>query len=181
MPTYDKHYRESDYFGDPYPDLISFFTEYEPKGKVLDLGSGQGRDSIALAILGYDVTGIDISKVGVSQMISAAEREGLKLRGIVGDIYAIHVDGSVDIVLLDSMLHFYKSDKEKETMFLSRIMDELRIGGLICIVVWKSEKIEGELIHVLETQKNWVTLVDRYIEYPEKQMEMRMIVKSKID
>lgn len=33
--------QEPDYFGDPYPKLVTFFAECEPKGKVLDLGCGQ--------------------------------------------------------------------------------------------------------------------------------------------
>ena len=44
MLTYDKHYKAPNYFGEPYPELIQFFKEYEPKGHVLDLGCGQGRD-----------------------------------------------------------------------------------------------------------------------------------------
>jgi hypothetical protein len=44
MPTYDKHYRKPEYFGNPYPELVKFFSEYEPKGNLLDLGCGQERD-----------------------------------------------------------------------------------------------------------------------------------------
>ena len=182
MPTYDKHYQEPDHFGNPYPELIDFFTEYDPKGKVLDLGCGQGRDSIILARMGYDVTGVDISKKGISQMMSVAKKERLKLKGVVADMYDYRVDDSVDIVLLDSILHFYKPDKAKETEFLIRIMNELRIGGLLCIIVWKSKSIEEALIQVLERSLGkWESLVDGYVEYPEKSMEMRMIGRKKLE
>ena len=60
MPTYDKHYQTPNYFGEPYPELLSFFSKYKPKGHVLDLGCGQGRDAIAMARMGYKVTGVDI-------------------------------------------------------------------------------------------------------------------------
>ena len=70
MADYDKYYKTEDLFGEPYPELIDFFKIYEPKGKLIDLGCGQGRDSISLAKLGYNVTGIDNSKVGIDQMIS---------------------------------------------------------------------------------------------------------------
>ena len=77
MTDYDKYYEVEDLFGEPYPELIDFFRRYEPKGKMIDLGCGQGRDLIYLARLGYIVTGIDNSKVGIDQMNSISEKEGL--------------------------------------------------------------------------------------------------------
>ena len=180
MVTYDKHYQEPEYFGNPYPELVDFFSQYEPKGSVLDLGCGQGRDSIALARLGYNVTGVDISKTGICQMMLVTEKEGLKLKAIVDDIFNFNVDACVDIVLLDSILHFYRPDRKKETEFLLRIMKELRSEGLLCVCVWRSTGIETELIQVLESASGlWETLFDKYIEYPEKNMEMRMIIWKK--
>ena len=181
MSTYDKHYQEPRYFGDPYPDLMSFFSDYELKGNILDLGCGQGRDSIALARMGYSVTGVDASKVGISYLLTIAEIENLKLRGIVGDMYSYDIDETVDIVLLDSILHFYKRDKKKETEFLLRIMRDLKVGGLLCVLIWKSKKIEKELEVVLKKViSEWDKLVDKYIDYPAVKMEMRMMVLKKL-
>lgn len=79
--TYDKYYLTENLFGKPYPELIEFFADYPRKGKVLDLGCGQGRDAIALARLGYSVTGIDNSKVGIDQMNQFGQNENLDLVG----------------------------------------------------------------------------------------------------
>ena len=181
MPTYDKHYKLPNYFGAPYPELLSFFKHHEPKGHVLDLGSGQGRDSIALARLGYTVTGIDISKVGVSQMLLVTEKENLNLSGYVWDMYEYPIVESVDIILLDSMLHFYPKDREKETEFLKRIMNELKLGGFLVVVVWKSEKIENILDSIIDAVYGWVRIIDKYVEYPEGNMDMRMLVLKKLE
>ena len=113
-------------------------------------------------------------------MLSISEKESLNVKGIVADMFSYEIDESVDIVLLDSVLHFYKRDKEKETVFLIRIMNELKVGGLICVFVWKSKKIEHELESIIKKDAaNWVMLVDKYIDYPEKKMEMRMIAIQK--
>jgi SAM-dependent methyltransferase len=129
MSTYDKNYQDLDYFGKPYLALVAFFKEYMPRGRVLDLGCGRGRDSIALARLGYDVLGVDISSVGVSQMMEIGLKESLSLVGEVADIYDFHLDDTVDIVLLDSMLHSYKRDKDIETQFVQRLMGEMKVGA----------------------------------------------------
>ena len=65
MADYDKYYKTEELFGQPYPELIDFFKNYEPKGNIIDLGCGQGRDSISFARLGYKVTGNDNSKVSI--------------------------------------------------------------------------------------------------------------------
>ena len=144
------------------------------------MGCGQGRDSIALARLGYQVMGVDVSSVGVSQMLAVSSREGLNIQGIVDDMYEYTIADDVDVVLLDSMFHFYKRDIDKETAFLFRVMNELRFGGLLCIVVSKSKRIEKELMRVFSISKRiWAILFDDYIDYPDKQIEMRMFVLRK--
>ena len=49
--SYDKQYQTENLFGEPYSE----------RGRLLDLGCGQGRNAIPLAQLGYEVTGMDIS------------------------------------------------------------------------------------------------------------------------
>lgn len=66
--TRDKYYQIDNLFGDPYPELLTFFSEFHKKGKVLEFGCGQGRDAIALARIGYSVTRLDNSKGSIDQL-----------------------------------------------------------------------------------------------------------------
>ncbi len=49
-------------------------------GRALDIGIGQGRNSVYLAKLGWDVTGFDISARGLEQAGAAAAAAGVKVK-----------------------------------------------------------------------------------------------------
>lgn len=133
MVDYDIFYKTENLFGEPYTELIDFFKNYEPKGKLIDVGCGQGRDAIPLARLGYEVTGIDNSKLGIKQMLN--NNEGLKLTGLVEDIYKFDKYQDFDIVLLNSMFHFEKKDKKRETDLIIKIANAIKPRGIICICI----------------------------------------------
>jgi SAM-dependent methyltransferase len=52
-------------------------------GTALDVGMGQGRNTLMLAEHGWDVTGFDISDVAVNQARAEAERRGLKINAVL--------------------------------------------------------------------------------------------------
>ncbi|WP_276390696.1 class I SAM-dependent methyltransferase [Eudoraea chungangensis] len=163
--TYDKYYQTKDLFGEPYPELVEFISNYPKKGKVLDLGCGQGRDAIALARLGYAVTGIDNSKVGIEQMNKIVEIENLNLYGQVGDIYSFDRYHEFDIVLLDSMFHFAKKDREKEIGLVKRIVSDIRKGCLIVVCIQDTGDKAQILNQALDYEKELSRLTDKKFTY----------------
>ncbi len=184
--TYDKYYLTENLFGEPFPELIEFFAEYPKKGEVLDLGCGQGRDAVALAQLGYAVTGIDNSKVGIDQMNQIGHTKNLKLVGQVGDIYAFEKFGKFDIILLDSMFHFAKKDKEKEIGLVKKIMSLIKSGNLLVVCIQDT----GNKVHVLnqaiDFERKNNRLSDKKIKYNfeeesghKSETDYRMIVIEK--
>lgn len=184
---YDKYYETENLFGKPYPELIEFFSEYPKKGKVLDLGCGQGRDAIALARLGYNVTGIDNSKVGIEQMNQIGRDENLNLLGQVGDIYGFDSFDEFDIVLLDSMFHFAKKDREKEIGLIKRIVSEIRIGSIVVICIQDT----GDKVQILNRAIDFETrlkkIADKGFKYVfednsnghTSETEYRMVIVEK--
>ncbi|TFV92412.1 class I SAM-dependent methyltransferase [Algoriphagus kandeliae] len=163
--SYDKYYQTQDLFGDPYPELIEFFAAYPKKGKVLDLGCGQGRDAIALARIGYSVIGIDQSKVGIDQMNRIAQSENLNLIGKVGDIYSFNQFVGFDIILLDSMFHFTKKDKGKEIELIKKITSLMKNGSLIVVCIQDTGNKVLSLNEAIDFEKQLTRLMDMKFSY----------------
>jgi SAM-dependent methyltransferase len=78
---YNSTYRGED--GDVFSHKPNAFlvemTQQRKPGRALDVGMGQGRNSIFLAQQGWDVTGIDPADEGIRQAKAEAARLGLKI------------------------------------------------------------------------------------------------------
>ena len=172
MSIYDKHYQQENLFGAPYPEFVAFMADWEPKGTVLDVGCGQGRDALFLARQGYQVTGIDASQLGIEQMLAAAHAQTLPLNGIVADFYSYPFSQTYDVVVLDSILHFQKKELAKELALLQTLTAQLNPGGLICCFVHKSKTKEQRLkAFFSQNWPDWQILASQHIDYTYEEPE----------
>lgn len=147
MPvSYDTYYLTEDYFGAPYPELLAFFAQQPRQGRVLDLGCGQGRDALALARLGFSVTGVDHSAVGIAQLNAVAQQENLPLQGIVADMFAFDPLSGFGYILLDSLFHFGKKEKAREAGLFQRLAQDADPGTLLVVCL----QDVGEKVAVLD-------------------------------
>ena len=185
--SYNKYYQTENLFGNPYPELIEFFANHPNKGTVLDLGCGQGRDALAIARLGFQVTGIDSSKVGIKQMNDIAHSQGLPLTGIVTNIYDYLHFNEFDFILLDSMFHFAKNDKKREIEFIKKITLEIKKDCLIIFCIQDTGKKIAILNNVIDSVQKLEILKDKKFEYAfednetghKSKTDYRMIVVRK--
>lgn len=76
------------------------------KGRVLDIGCGEGYDCLYFASKGYSVTGLDISRTVITRLRAEAKRRGLRVRGQVVDIAKTKLRGQYDMVVSYGVLHF---------------------------------------------------------------------------
>ena len=59
---------------------------FNPFSFVLDLGCGEGRNSLFLAKKGFQVTSVDISKVGIRKLQNLSKKEKINLEATVSNI-----------------------------------------------------------------------------------------------
>lgn len=118
-----------------------------------------------MARLGYSVTGIDISQVRIDQMNKIAEIENLDLEGQVGDIFSLDRFDEFDIVLLDSMFHFAKKDKEKEIALIKRIVSDIKNGSIVIVCIQETGDKVQILNQAIDFEKQLPRLADKKFTY----------------
>jgi D-arabinose 1-dehydrogenase-like Zn-dependent alcohol dehydrogenase len=68
-------------------DFLRAHFSHIPKGRVLFLAEGEGRNAVFLAKqAGYEVTAMDSSEVGMKKAQDMAEKEGVNLQTVVADL-----------------------------------------------------------------------------------------------
>ena len=96
-------------------------------GKALDIGMGQGRNSLFLAALGWEVTGFDIADVAVKQAQAEAQKRGLKINAMVGDVDKFNYGkGQWDLVI-GMYMHEYLNRNAK------KVVESLKPGGILVV------------------------------------------------
>lgn len=106
--------------------LVEVSTGRKP-GRALDIGMGQGRNSIYLARQGWDVTGIDISEEGIRKAKEQAARLGLKLNAVLRDADEFDYGREQWDLVVGMYMHGVL------TRNAARIRDGLRTGGLLVV------------------------------------------------
>ncbi|MEZ2584675.1 tellurite resistance methyltransferase TehB [Kluyvera intermedia] len=107
--------RDENYFTEKYgmtrthSDVVHAATLIKP-GRTLDLGCGNGRNSLYLAANGYDVTAWDKNAMSIKNLLSIRDSEGLEnLQAEVKDLNALSFDGEYDFILSTVVMMFLEA------------------------------------------------------------------------
>jgi SAM-dependent methyltransferase len=177
---YDKVYAADPQFQTEPNRLLVEVADQLKSGKALDVGMGQGRNALFLARRGWDVTGFDVSAVGIAKAKAAARAARLK-------IHAIHTS--------DEEFEFGRDEWdliailyaiEKRSVFRAR--RALRRGGIVVVEGahrdasggdWEFES--NELPRIFEGFKilKYEELVASYDWAPGKPVRMVRLVAQK--
>jgi 2-polyprenyl-3-methyl-5-hydroxy-6-metoxy-1,4-benzoquinol methylase len=145
---FDDLYRPAERYwwrhGDPYsadPDdyptslltqlTLRLIRDREP-GRALDLGAGEGADSIRLARMGYTVTAVDVSEVAGEKTKTFAADAGVDVNVVTADVGEYRPEGQFDIVICNGVLHYIR-DKAR---VIRRIQAATRPGGINVVSSW---------------------------------------------
>jgi tellurite methyltransferase len=108
----------------------------------LDLGCGEGRNSIYLASLGFNTYATDISDAGINKLTFVAQERNLIINASVCDMREYGFPQQFDLIVCQGCLHLIERDEWR--LVLKRIQDCTISGGLNVVAVFADTVPEPE-------------------------------------
>ncbi|MBI5059936.1 methyltransferase domain-containing protein [candidate division KSB1 bacterium] len=109
-----------------------------PPGRLLSLGEGEGRNGVYLAGLGFAVTAVDASDVGLTKARQLATSRGVSLETVVADLSSYPIPPASWDVILSIFCHLPPSVR---LPLHRRVVDGLKPGGHFVLEAYTPEQL----------------------------------------
>jgi len=150
--NFDKQYKEEKCLRGLNPSpIVKSLLNYKKSGKVLDIGAGEGRNSIFLAKNGFDVTALDISKEAGRKLKELASKEDVKINILIEDIINFEFKEKYNIIISIATLHFLR--KKYINKVIERVKENTKKGGLNAISVFTEENPNENFPYLFKTNE----------------------------
>ena len=157
QPMWDERYRGEEYvYGTSPNDFLRSQITHLPRGQILCLAEGEGRNAVFLAERGYDVTAVDQSPVGLAKARQLAEQRGVSIETVVADLGAFEVAPEV----WDGIVSIFAHVPPPARRHVHRqVVTGLRPGGVLLLEAYRPEQLEyhtgGPPVAKLRVHSTW--------------------------
>lgn len=107
-PFWEKTYSDSGvatFSKGPTVDVNEYYSIFPPNSLVLDVGCGEGRNSVFMAKLGHTVDAFDISENGIAKAREIARALGVQVNFFCQDLGSFEFERDYDVILSHGVLH----------------------------------------------------------------------------
>jgi len=158
--------------------LIKHLT-FTKKMDILDLACGHGRHSNCLAGLGYNITGVDITKGFLDIAKKEARKRKLKVKYIRQDMRKINYKEKFDRVLLLFTAIGYFDDKTNLKV-LRNIACALKPKGLLCFDTFNRDAFFKKYLPYIVSEKGKDLMIDihSYDEKTKRLYNKRIVIRD---
>jgi len=140
MRNWDERYRDPDYVYGTEPNryLVSVIDQI-PRGKVLCLCEGEGRNAVYLAQQGCDVTAVDASPVGLEKAQRLAAERGVDIHTVVSDLAHFPIQADTWDAIISIFCHVPPAIRAP---LHRHCVDGLKPGGVMVLEAYTPRQLD---------------------------------------
>lgn len=141
VARWDERYADREYVWDVGPNrFVERYLGGAQPGTAVDLGAGEGRNSVWLAEQGWRVAAVDFSRVGLDKAIRLARHRGVadRVETILADALTYRPPEPVDLVVMA----YLQLPAEQRCTALEHAATWLRPGGRVFVVAHDRSNVE---------------------------------------
>lgn len=112
-----------------------------PKGRILSLAEGEGRNAVYLASLGHEVTAVDASQVGLRKATELARSRGVAINTIVADLSGFVIEANQWDGIIACYCHL--PAQLRRTIHRAAVSG-LRPGGVLVLEAFSRKQLEHD-------------------------------------
>jgi SAM-dependent methyltransferase len=138
---WDERYQTPEYiFGDqPCEWLIMNQHRLPQSGKALALGDGEGRNGVFLAELGFEVTSVDLSEVGLSKARELGSKRGVTIQTVQADLEYYEIEAESQGLIVSIYCHLPDAIRK---LVHERAEVALKPGGLFILEAFHHSQLK---------------------------------------
>ncbi|MCL6270410.1 class I SAM-dependent methyltransferase [Sansalvadorimonas sp. 2012CJ34-2] len=140
MTKWDERYKAEEYiYGKEPNDFLRQHYQVIPKGKVLCLAEGEGRNAVFLASQGYTVTAVDNSSVGLKKAKEFAAEKGVSIDFIHADLAEYDIGSNQWDGIVSIFCHLPKPLRKDAH---SKVVQGLKSNGIFLLEAYTPAQLE---------------------------------------
>ncbi|MFH1027080.1 MAG: class I SAM-dependent methyltransferase [Pseudomonadota bacterium] len=138
--NWDERYSEPGFtYGTTPNSFLVSVVDRIPPGRVLMLAEGEGRNAVYLASLGYQITAIDGSAVGLGKALELAAERGVRLTTIVADLAGFEIEPEKWDAIVSCFCHIPSGIR---IPLHRKVVQGLRPGGVFVLEAFSKEQMD---------------------------------------
>lgn len=137
---WDRRYAADDYvYGTAPNDFLSEQVDHLPRGAILSMCEGEGRNAVFLAERGYQVTAVDASGVGLAKARRLAEMRNVTVKTVVADLSSLDLGREAYAGAVSVFCHLPTEDR---SALYTRVVEALRPGGVLILEAYTPRQLD---------------------------------------
>ena len=137
---WDERYSAEHYIYGKKPNAFLYqYADKLPKGRVLCLADGEGRNSVFLASLGYQVTAVDASAVGLEKAAQLAREENVAVEHVHADLADYDMGENCWDAIVSIFCHL---PPELRKDVHHRVVRALKPGGMLLLEAYTPQQLD---------------------------------------